>query len=150
LSDAVRVTIELGNLTDWAAAIGTVGALWAVMHQMHRDRLRHEALESKDHERTRRRYAERISAWPGADDGTKGRLSIVNRSEEPVYQVLVTLVHVQGATPRKGEHFSDPEDARNYRALLSEVPRSFRTATPLRLGSSERENVGAIKEELLA
>jgi hypothetical protein len=32
----------------------------------------------------------------------------------------------------------------------SEVPRTFRTATPLRLGSSEREHVGAIKEELIA
>jgi hypothetical protein len=122
LSDAVRVTIELGNLADWAAAIGTVGALWAVLRQMRRDRLRHEGLESKDREHTQRRYAERVSAWPGEDDGAKGRLFILNRSEEPVYQMLVTLVHVQGAAPRKGEDFRDPEDARNYRAMLSVLP----------------------------
>lgn len=95
------MTIELGNAADWAAAIGTVGALWAVLRQMRRDRLRYQTLESKDRERAQRRYAERVSAWPGEDDGTKGRYFLLNHAEEPVYQVLAILVYVQGAAPHK-------------------------------------------------
>src|SRR4051794_40989827 len=91
------------STADWleacataVAALGTVGALFAALIQIGRERairLRSERVAQSS----------RVSAWYVRDDEHVTDVALLNHSEEPVYRVLIFLVMVQGAGPMTGE-----------------------------------------------
>jgi hypothetical protein len=111
------------------AALGTVGTLMAALWQINTERNARQRLERQAEQRERRGQAERISAWialgarasapgqPVDDEGARTWIALLNRSKEPVYQAVASLVLIQGAGPRTGKE-TRPE----YRATLSVIP----------------------------
>ena len=81
------------------------------------DRLRAEALREAEG-RERRQQAERISGWPGQDSPPNTPLILLNRSNEPVYEVVATLVLIQGAGAHRGEDYIPP----GYRRVIAILP----------------------------
>ncbi len=81
-----------GDLATWVGslsiALTLVVTAWAVTL---------EAI-SRRHERLRGQ-AQSVAAWYGGGDGDGDRLSVANSSSLPIYEVLVSLVFVQGAGP---------------------------------------------------
>jgi hypothetical protein len=65
--------------------------------------------------------SEYISAWVDAEvgGGKHAILAILNMSNEPIYQVIVSIVAFQGAGPRDGKEL-DPRTP--FRAFISSVP----------------------------
>lgn len=96
------------------AALGTVGTLAVVIWQRHQERAAARA-------RDRRAQAERVSGWllEDGEHGTPLRLS--NRSEEPIYRAVVSLVLVQGAGPRTGLELRGL-DLAGYQRFFSVIP----------------------------
>lgn len=97
------MSIQLGDLATWLASVGTIGAVWLALWQV--------LNEKKERvNREIRSQAERISAWyagtkEGAHLATATRIELLNSSNEPVYEVVVGLVFIQGAAPRSGEEW---------------------------------------------
>jgi hypothetical protein len=92
--------------TDWITAVaavlaagGTVGAFAAALWQIKQERDARKRLESEVRQRERRAQAQRISAWPASEREGQTIIALLNRSEEPVYRAVVTLVFIQGAAP---------------------------------------------------
>lgn len=91
--------MDSANLAAWVGSIGIALTLvvtaWAVAGEAF----------SRRRERVRRQ-AESIAAWYGGrgDEG-RDRLSITNSSMLPIYEVVVSLVFVQGAAPRTIEEW---------------------------------------------
>lgn len=85
------------------AAVGTAGTLGAALWQIGAERKRRIA-------ETRNDQARRVSAWIGQSGRSGGQagplpvaINVLNRSDEPIYNVVATIVAVQGAAPRRGE-----------------------------------------------
>lgn len=121
LSHAWLTSIAVFQITGAVAtALSVMGALFVVFirdpslerqreaernaaKQIERDR------DDERLERDRRAQAQRISAWYAGpapkdhDDYTGRRVELVNRSDEPVYNVVVIAVFIQGAAPRDSE-----------------------------------------------
>jgi hypothetical protein len=119
--------VELGDLAAWLAAGGTVGALWAALHQIRTERDARKRLEDEARSRDRRIQAARISAWitTGIDEATAGRSELpryravlLNRSEEPVYMAIAALISIQGAGPSANRGDGRYEN----RAFLDVIP----------------------------
>jgi hypothetical protein len=118
LATAAPTEASAVSITDWmtgvgtcVAALGTVGTLiWIVWQFLgereERARLRHRAA------------AEKISVWyvgelrEGEDD-----VALLNRAGEPVYNVVVSLVMIQGDGPRSGK-----ESPAEHKITLSILP----------------------------
>jgi hypothetical protein len=115
-----RVHWELGDLATWFGSVGVVGALAAALYQIRTERIRRHDDEEHERQQLRRQQAERISGWPV--DSRPGRhdtsLILLNRSDEPVYEAVVTFVFIQGAGPRRGEDGVNS----SYRRTLSILP----------------------------
>ncbi len=111
--------LQLGDLATWFGSAVVFGTLALALYQIRTERVfRHES-EQREAQGLRRVQAERISGWPAAETNRRGTpLTLLNRSDEPVYEVVVTLVMVQGAGPRRGEEGVRPE----YRRVLSVLP----------------------------
>lgn len=75
--------LQFGDLPTWVAAIGTVGALSAALFQINTERKARWAQE-------RRSQAAHVSAWPDVRRGIPSTVILMNHSEEPVYEVVVT------------------------------------------------------------
>lgn len=100
-----------GDVPTWVASVGTVAAFGAAFWQIRTER-RHR-IEADNHERRERHEAQArlISAMPGpVDEAPKpwypeGRTGVdcVNSSAEPVYNIVVGIVFIQGAAPRTME-----------------------------------------------
>lgn len=117
---AQQVTLSNSpNAIDWltsvgtlVAALGTVGAFVIGFRQIRREETERKRLEAEAVRRERRFQAERISAWPLPPIEFHvpgyGPTAIVlsNRSEAPVYRVIVSLVVFEGPAARAG-----PDDA---------------------------------------
>lgn len=104
----------LRDVASLIAAVGTVGAfiVGGVQIAIERRRRKTDALRAQ---------AERVSAWLLND--TTGAL--LNRSDEPVYRVVVWVVFIQGAGPRTGEERSKHDSTAQTLALLP--PGRYRT-----------------------
>jgi hypothetical protein len=102
-----------GDLATWVGSIGVVGTLYLALVQIRAEQRHRRADQHAAQERERRRQAERISGWPGIDEVETTTLIILNRSDEPVYEVVVTLVFVQGGGVRRGEDYGP----RNYQSV---------------------------------
>jgi hypothetical protein len=111
------MAIQYGDLPTWLASIGTVGALGAALWQIGTERARRLQQEERDREQAKRAQARRVACWPG-EEGTPGPMDpwwgpstpieLVNGSEEPVYNLVFALVHVQGAGGvRRAEEWKD-------------------------------------------
>jgi hypothetical protein len=127
-------------LTAWstlAAAVGTIGTLIAALWQISRERKARQRLERQAEQRERREQAEHISAWVassapwitsappasapeqslGEEEVGPTRIALLNRSEEPVYQAVASVVFVQGAGPGTGK-----QARYEHRATLTVIP----------------------------
>lgn len=94
----------VGDLATWVGSIGIVATLAVTGRQLERER----RLRRREEHRSQ---AIEISAWPGGADlqpvgpvqlpnGTL--IMVANHSHQPIYEVVVTLVSVQGAGPQAG------------------------------------------------
>jgi hypothetical protein len=110
---------QLGDLATWTSSIVVFGTLVVALYQVRTERVARHASERREAERVRRLQAERISGWPAADGDASGTpLTLLNQSDEPVYEVVATLVMVQGSGPHRGED----GDFSGYRRTLSVLP----------------------------
>jgi hypothetical protein len=131
------------SIPDWltaggtaVAALGTVGTLIAALRQINREREARQRLERQAEQQERRAQAEHLSAWvalnaPWVASSTPASapeqsveeehgptwIALLNRSQEPVYQAVASLVFVQGAGPRTGKEARD-----EHRAALTVIP----------------------------
>jgi hypothetical protein len=121
------VDLRFGDLPAWVAAIGTVGALAAAFRQIATERALRQRAEREAIDMAERSQAELVSAWYGGHDelteGGAGQdwLVLLNRSNEPVYQAVASVVFIQGAAPERGEE---------YRRLRGEDERYFLDQQP--------------------
>ncbi len=109
------MSISWGDLPTWVAAVGTVGTLGAALLQIEVERRRRTKQELEDREERHRSQARLIAGWAGPGDqtyedgwmGGEGATPIymVNSSQEPVYNVVVGVVHSQGTAPKTGEEW---------------------------------------------
>jgi len=124
--------IIAGDVATSLAALGTVSAVWVALRQA-RDNRRELAV------RDQRAQAERVSAWysgdrresldpPGANPTTEIRL--LNQSFGPVYEVVVFLVFIQGAGPRRGEDWARVGSYRYCSVHTQLPPGSWTTTVP--------------------
>jgi hypothetical protein len=115
------------------AAIGTVGALGAALIQIGSERRRRHKQEEKDRVERHRAQARLIAAMVGPIErpleptpsvANRGRTAIdlVNGSAEPVYQLVVGIVCIQGTCPESLERFLQFQKQRN-----EQEPGSFLT-----------------------
>jgi hypothetical protein len=110
--------VQWGDVATWFGSVGVVGALFAAFYQIHTERTRRHADEEAERLRQRRQQAERVSGWPGQGSSPMTPLILLNRSDEPVYEVVATLVMIQGGGPRQGEDGVLPE----YRGVIAVLP----------------------------
>jgi hypothetical protein len=124
------MAIQLGDLPTWLASAGTVGTLVAALFQIRSERNRRLEQEARDRAEARRQQAFRIACWPGAADpagplnpwwGSSTAFHLVNGSAEPVYNLVVALVHIQGAGIRRAEEWKGWLEERGHPAPRSTV-----------------------------
>jgi hypothetical protein len=110
--------LAVGDLATWVGSIGVVGALFAALYQIRTERIQRRRDEKDVLDRRRREQAERVSGWPGDQSLPTTPLILLNRSEEPVYEVVATLVMVQGDGARRGED----RPSRQFLRVLDVLP----------------------------
>lgn len=105
--------------TDWwvagpalVVAAGSVISPTIALMQIRNDRRFRRRTEHRS-------QAQRVSAWPGAN-GERQPLIVLNRSDEPIYEAVVTLVLIQGDGARRGEDLA-PE-LQEYRVTTGIIP----------------------------
>jgi hypothetical protein len=104
------------------AAAGTVLAFAVALFQIYQEREARKEQERDLLQRERRAQAERISAWPGVDlDEHTTSIALSNRSEEPVYRAVASLVLIQGAGASTGKELVD-RGHHEWQATLSVIP----------------------------
>jgi hypothetical protein len=87
--------IQLGDLGTWLGSIGTIFAILFAYWVGHKE-------GKKVNERERRKQAESISAWVAAEK-VPLPIKLSNNSGDPAYDVIVSMVLVQGAGPQNGK-----------------------------------------------
>ena len=87
--------IQLGDVGTWVGSIGTILAILFAYWVGHKE-------GRKEIERERRRQAESISAWVAAEKKPLP-IKLSNNSGDPVFDVIVSMVLVQGAGPQDGK-----------------------------------------------
>jgi hypothetical protein len=89
------------------AAFGTVGALFAALYQIGSERTRRVAEDANARAERHREQARLIAGWvgPGDRDADRTPFYLLNGSAEPVYNVVATIVLIQGAAPDTGEEW---------------------------------------------
>ena len=113
--------IELGDVATWVAGIGTVSAFFLAFIQLEAERKRKRADQYEGQAKT-------ISAWiaketpPKAQgEGPAAWIAISNSSNEPIYEVVVTIVKFP-----HGKGVDTLDDGKNvpveFRAFVSSVP----------------------------
>ena len=121
MEDGLNLTGPWGDVPTWLAAVGTCGAVIVSLYLARQDGLRRE-------QRERRRQAELVTAWLGAEEAVGDQLFqqvvIQNSSSQSVYQLIVSLVSVQGAfrvtavpPPQSDAKVSDP-----FQTRVGQVP----------------------------
>lgn len=120
---AMHFHTDLGDVPTWVAAIGTVGALFAVIIQMASERRRRHRDEERDHRERHRSQAQLVAAIIGPTENppseqekmstplnrVNGRsaVDLINSSAEPVYSLVVGITFIQGAAPHTLEGVMD-------------------------------------------
>lgn len=94
------------------------GTLIAALYQINSERKRRHETEQEALRRHRRQQAEAISGWPDGRSLPSTPLILLNRSDQPVYEIVATLVMIQGGGARRGEDQLPAE----FRKTLSVLP----------------------------
>ena len=116
----------MGDVATWVAAIGTVSAVVVALVQVARERSARLTQEAQDRTDRHLAHARLISAWTGpaeaipeaerveygdaeSDPAFNYRTPIYvhNSSAEPIYEIVVGVVFIQGAAPRTLEGILD-------------------------------------------
>jgi hypothetical protein len=115
----LRHDVHWGDIPTWVAAIGTVAAIGVALFQIDRERRERQRLERREADERHRSHARLISAVPGADAyvavtpphrANDSPIDLLNTSQEPVYNIVVGLVYIQGANaPQTTEAFIEAE-----------------------------------------
>jgi hypothetical protein len=109
----------MSDVPIWIGSIGTFLAFLAAFYQIYTERKARKVLEEKQREQQIRDQAEHISAWVDTEEGGKyAVLAILNRSNEPVYQVIVFIVVFQSTVPT----YNNPSTDNRFRSFISIVP----------------------------
>jgi hypothetical protein len=98
-------------LPGWLTGVGTLGLAAVTFWLARREGSDRRRLQSAEEDRImaeRRAQAGSVTAWFAGQVNVpvgppQSRVAITNRSDEPVYNVVVFLVFVQGAAPDTGE-----------------------------------------------
>lgn len=85
--------LPLGDVATWFTGLATFGALVAAFVQINNERKIRKSQERKS-------QAEHISAYIAKEVQYKAQITILNLSTEPVYEVIVSIVAIQGAGGR--------------------------------------------------
>lgn len=106
---------DWGSVPDWLAAIGTLAAFGVALRLLAKEL---DARREQEEDR-RRAQARLVNAWPTmkwreSDGEAESWFVVVNASDEPVYQVKVTVV------PRDSGFAADPEAARGQVPTIEE------------------------------
>lgn len=98
-------TIAWGDVATWVAGIGTVATFIVAFFQIHTERESRIKREKETHIRKMRDQAEHVSSWIAKvkDDPAQVWIAVSNQSTRPVYQVVLSLVMIQGNGPREGK-----------------------------------------------
>jgi hypothetical protein len=106
------VSIQVGDIPTWVAAIGTVGALVAALWQISNERKRRIIQDAEDRAERHQSQAQLVATWIGEieqatgsveyDDG-RTAIELLNGSAEPIYSLVVGLVYIQGSAPKSLE-----------------------------------------------
>lgn len=117
--------MQLGDLATWCAALFTGGALFTALFQIRTERHIRAKNEADVLEDRNRAQASHVSAWikeTWAHDHQMWH-AVQNTSHEPVYQVIITLVSIQGAgIPREGADIKGSWLPYHFRSYLSVLP----------------------------
>lgn len=112
--------MKIGNWAEWAAAIFTGGAIFTALYQVRNERNVRLEEQKADTERKKRYQAEHVSAWyPREIEAPLTWAAVQNHATEPVFQVVVSVVGIQGAGPPQKSPIMDNYP---YRAFLSCLP----------------------------
>jgi hypothetical protein len=124
--------IQWGDFATWVAAVGTVSAVVVALLQVARERNARLSREAQDRRERHLAHARLISAWTGPaqevpeterveyGDSDSDRafnyrtpIYVHNSSAEPIYEVVVGIVFIQGAAPRTLEGILDLRQQRH-------------------------------------
>jgi hypothetical protein len=123
----------------WLAGGGTLilaAATYLLVRRADDERKTRLAAEDRRTEQSRRAQAASISAWIGGPPSEREvaefpfremPITVLNRSDEPVYRVVVHMVFVQGAGPAIGEQWGSlgGGGVGRARSVLTMVPPGF-------------------------
>lgn len=139
--------VEWGNLPEFLAAVGTVATLaWAVFNGL---TLRREANIEKALDQARR-----VCGWLNRSgqfkDPIVADLLLSNSANEPVYELVLYLVWLQGDGPHTGEQteeaLRDSDKLRDMRAIVQVLPPgNFTLTIP---GSTDAPKKGQLGVEI--
>ncbi len=107
--------MQWGDLASWAAAVGTISAVFVALWLARREGRGRSQEE-------RRRQAELITAWVDKNDPSAGpwvRVMVANASNQVAYRLVVSVVSVTDASPSGVRPPYDPEA---WRRFISELP----------------------------
>jgi hypothetical protein len=110
--------LDWGSVPDWVAALGTVAAFLVALRLLAKEL----AARREQEEDRRRAQARLVNAWlamkwvksSDPDDELQGWIIVNNASDEPVYQVKLTVVRTDSGFA------SDPEAARGQAPTIEE------------------------------
>ncbi len=124
-------------MATWVAAIGTISAVVVALLQVARERKLRLDRERSERSEKHRAHAELIAAWVGppqavphntetpsyhttsnSDADYRTPIYIHNGSLEPIYEIVVGIVFVQGAAPHNLEKMLDVFTERSPRGPL--------------------------------
>lgn len=96
-----------GDIATWVTGAATVLLFGAALYQIYVERLARIRAERKLEERQKRQQAEQISSWivkeVHVEDGDWAWITVLNRSSQPVYQVIVSLAVLTQSGESRGE-----------------------------------------------
>jgi len=122
-------------MTAWGTvvlAVGTTGTLIVALRQIAVERRERLLLDRRTAIRKHRRQATVVSAWYAGTVGGTSYIEMTNQSEQPVYEVVVSLAFVQGAAPRTTQEWMRLHNgtAPYTRSMVALPPGTFRVEFP--------------------
>jgi hypothetical protein len=113
------------SVRDWLILFAAVAAAFVGWQQIADERNARKAGEQRLLREARRSQAEKISAWIDADHEFSMDATLANRSNQPVYQVVIWRVAAYGAGPRSGRELD--ESSGEYRTFATLPPGRYTT-----------------------
>jgi hypothetical protein len=111
--------MEIGDVATWAGAIFTAATFIAAFWQISTERkIRKKTQQHAESERIRSQ-AVHVSTWIVQPSGFPMYAAVLNKSNEPVYEVIISLVGIQGAFPHDAH---EVKEYYPYRSFLNVLP----------------------------